>query len=77
MAQRRGLPFLHFDKLLGRDDRLRCANGFNLKWHASKMVGDELGDRVLGQFPERATATHEADTHRRRHTHRRGVRTTS
>ena len=77
MAQRRGLPFLHFDKLLGRDDRLRCANGFNLKWHASKMVGDELGEWVLGQFPERATATHESDAHRRRHTHRRGVRTTS
>jgi hypothetical protein len=77
LADRRGLPFLHFDELLGRDDSLRCANGYNLKWQASKMVGDELAEWVLGQFPERAATPHESDAHRRRHTQRRSVRSAS
>ncbi len=76
MAKRRGLPFLHFDELLGRDDGLRCSNGYNLKEPGSKMVGEELAGWVLDRFPEPAATPHEADAHRRRHTHRRSVRTT-
>ena len=76
MAERRELPFLHFDKLLGRDDSLRCSNGYNLKAPGSKMVGDELAEWVLGQFPKPAATPHESDAHRRRHSHRSAVRTT-
>ena len=76
MAERRELPFLHFDKLLGRDDSLRCSNGYNLKAPGSKMVGDELAEWVLGQFTKPAATPHESDAHRRRHGHRSAVRTT-
>ena len=41
------------------------------RWSATSSPG-----WVLDQFPEPAATPHESDAHRRRHTHRRGVRTT-
>lgn len=80
LAERRQLPFHHFDEPLGRDDSIRCANGYNLTSRGSKLVGDELAKWVLAEVVEThkpAIRSHEADAHRRQHGQRQSIRTTS
>jgi hypothetical protein len=48
VAERRGLPFVHFTTL-GDDKRLRCANGYNLNMRGSEIVGEELARWILAE----------------------------
>jgi hypothetical protein len=48
VAERRGVPFLQFTTL-GNDERLRCANGYNLNARGSQIVGEELANWILAE----------------------------
>jgi hypothetical protein len=49
LADRRDLPFIHFESL-GDDDSLRNCNGYNLNARGAEIVGEELAQRILAEL---------------------------
>jgi hypothetical protein len=55
LADRRGLPFIHFEQDLGHDE-LYCANGYNLNSRGSEIVGEELAEWILAELAQASAA---------------------